>query len=277
MADDAFRAPLVLALAGLCLLDSSDRPVLRPWVLSPILALAALLFFDPRAIQVNAIRYALPVVLAAVLVVGARAMAILEDLGPASAKRDVAGAAIAVFGLLLHLHDARDPIAHEFADAVNTMRRLADAPPVLGPQAASYKALQDHTEPGSTILAMTMRPHLFDFAHNRVTLLDYPGLAGPRPGFPVDGTDADYLKYLRDHGIQYLAISTERPDPYDLGIWRPRLKDIKSRTDVEAWAQAAWAPVFVYVVEAMERLSTQHATVWRDPNLVLVDLTKPRQ
>jgi uncharacterized membrane protein len=276
MVDDAFRAPLVLALGGLCLQDPGERPILRAWVLSPFLALAALLFFDPRTIQVNALRYTLPVVLAAVLVVGARAMTILEELGPGSAKRDVVGAAIAVFGLLLHLHVAREATSREFADAVNTLRKLEDSPPVLGAQSASYRELQFRTDPGSTILSMTMRPYLFDFSYNRVVLLDYPGLAGPRPGFPVDGTDDAYVKYLRDNGIRYLAISNERPDPYDLGIWRPRAKDVKSRTDPESWDQAAWAPVFVGVVEAMERLSAHYTVVFRDPTLALFDLTKPR-
>jgi hypothetical protein len=277
MTDETFRAPFVVILAGLCLEDPSERKTLRAWVLAPLVAVFVLVRAHPRVLAQDEHRYIAPSLLAAVFVVGARAMEILGDLGSLAAKREGVAAATAAIAMVVHLHDARTTTVRELTDAMNTWRKVSTTAPVLGMQSGSYEAAQSHAEPGATILAMTMRPYLLDYARNRIRLLDMPGLAAPKGGFPIDGTDDDYVKYLRDCGIRYLVISADRPDPYDLNIWRPRLKEVAARTDVEAWPQASWAPVMVPIVDTMERLAKAYTEAFADNNLRLIDLTKPRQ
>jgi hypothetical protein len=240
-------------------------------------ALFVLVRAHPRVLTQDEHRYIGPVLLATVFVVSVRAMEILSDLGSVAAKREGVAAATAAIAMVVHLHDARVNSVRELSDAINTWRRVSTTAPVLGLQSGSYEAAQAHAEPGSTILAMTMRPYLLDYTRNRIILLDMPGLAAPRGGFPIDGTDADYVKYLRESGIRYVAISSDRPDPYDLNIWRPRLHEIAARTDVEAWPQASWAPVMVPIVEAMDRLAKTYTEAFADNNVRLIDLTKPRE
>lgn len=274
MTDDTFRTPLVMVLAGLCLVDDGKRRLLRAWVLAPILTAFVLLTFQPRLHADDEARYVAPVLLAAVLVVGARAMEILSDAGSINLKVQGVGAAAAAIGLVVHLHEARATTAQQFTDAINTLRRIWASPPTLGAQSDSYEKMQAHAAPGAAILSMTSHPYLLDFARNRIRLLDIPGLAGPAGGFPVDGTEADMVRYLRGEGIRYLAISSERLDPYDMRIWRSRSRNIPSRTDVEVFPQASWAPVIVSVVDMMDRLSKDYVAAYGDDVVKLVDLTK---
>jgi hypothetical protein len=277
LADQGFLTPLLLVLAALCLGDANPRRPEWALVLGGFVAVGAIFVFEPRTMIENAQRYTLPIWIAMVLIVSARALAALDGSVARLDLRAVTAGVVAVVAFLVHLHGIREAIARQTETAVATLQRIARSPLVFEAdlEAAAYARMQSSVPPGEGILAMTMHAHLFDFGRNPVRILDYPGLTAPAPGMPLGGTDDDYVRYLKAQGIRYLSVSKRRPDPYDLTLWGKRAAEKHDPFDMDRWMQDVWAPIFASVVGEMEHLSQVKRVVYRDPELVLVDLQAP--
>jgi hypothetical protein len=74
---------------------------------------------------------------------------------------------------------------------------------------ADYKRLQEATPAGTTILATLQRNNLLDFHRNQVLINDQPGMIAPPPGWPFGRNGKYFSEYLRNHGVQYVAVMRE--------------------------------------------------------------------
>ena len=89
--------------------------------------------------------------------------------------------------LLTHYETSRTPA--EMAVARATIQRAQQAVP-----------------PGANILEEVQEAYAFDWQRNPILFADYPGMAGPPPGLPLDGTPDALRAYLLAHNIHYLIL-----------------------------------------------------------------------
>ena len=75
----------------------------------------------------------------------------------------------------------------------------------------AYRNLQRALPVGATVLCSLPRNYLLDFARNRVFVNDLPGIYGPGPGWPNEHGGAGMARYLRQNGVEYVAVQLADP------------------------------------------------------------------
>jgi len=84
-----------------------------------------------------------------------------------------------------------------------------------GPQLKDKFALgakiQASIPPGETALAVMEPEFLFDFRRNTIYIADWPGMASPYPGLPLEGTPEQQRQFLVHAGVHYLIESADYP------------------------------------------------------------------
>ena len=114
---------------------------------------------------------------------------------------------------------------------------------------------------------MIEHPHLFDFARNRIDLLDQPGAVSPAPHYrPEDGGDK-LADYLLAQGIRYFAFvyPAKAEYLYSRATWT-RLKTGPARV----WRLAA--VVYLAAFDAVDGIARTRARLYDDGRMAVVDL-----
>ncbi len=109
-------------------------------------------------------------------------------------------------------------------------RRYAEDARLRTPPSASWfdgaqetrrlQALQAAVPPGQRLMARLFVSYALDFRRNPIFLPDFTGMAGFRPGMPLDNDLCRLVEYFERNQIRYLAFDHARmlPDDYDPGV-----------------------------------------------------------
>lgn len=148
-------------------------------------------------------RYVLPFVIATFVVSLVEALdAARTSFDPAERARIVA-LALGLSGIAVGVRfaDSRKFLT----SSVHAVAAGLHGPQRLVPEDVQRRilALQGRTPIGVPILARVWTPFAFDVRRNEILTIDWPGTAGPPPGFPEQ--PAEVAAYLTRHGIRFLA------------------------------------------------------------------------
>jgi len=90
-------------------------------------------------------------------------------------------------------------------------------------------SIQASLPPGATAIALMSNSYIFDFHRNTIYIADFPGMATPPPGLPLDHDPSHLRQFLLDHGVHYII--------YD--------HDIKfNHDDARSFGPFAWDKIF---------------------------------
>src|SRR3981189_2145024 len=82
---------------------------------------------------------------------------------------------------------------------------LLDTPIVSPSVEAEYATMQQAIPTGAPALATADNPFLFDFRAPSISIADYPGAAGPPPGWPSHQDGEALARYLLANHLRYLV------------------------------------------------------------------------
>jgi hypothetical protein len=211
----------------------------------------------------DTVRYLFGFVAATALLVAACS----ERYGPRMA---LAGMAVGV-----HFAAKHDSIRGRLEDQVQSAKRALNETPAdvaaFDAATADYRELQDHVPEGSVLVSAVHQPWRFDFARNEIFTLDVLGGMGPKPGFPVYKGPSALGEYLLANGVRYLAwVDWDLPSEfYNRSHWQQHL----ARTD---YLQSE-ARIQLDAMDTIEKLGSEHRTLFRGHGMTLVDLAAPRE
>ena len=80
----------------------------------------------------------------------------------------------------------------------------------LAGQVGPTRELQRAVPSGEKMLVRLAKPYALNFRRNPIYVVDWPGIASPRPGIPLRGEPEELAAYLRHQGIRYVAYSYVR-------------------------------------------------------------------
>jgi hypothetical protein len=211
---DQFLFPAIAAVAALYLLRNQSR-IPRTLIVAFLAAtaIAAPLFSVSIAGQ-DIIRFTLPTeVLSAIFFL----ITLLVAFRP-SPSRKLAWVALVLFALWAKTlysgarwhHLYRDPSDLVLLTGTPNLTYLNMygimlKPAELAAQTAAIRCAQEAVPPGAPLLENVLTAFGFDWHRNPVFIADFPGMAGPPPGMPIDGTAEDLRLYLLQHNIHYIV------------------------------------------------------------------------
>jgi hypothetical protein len=137
-----------------------------------------------------------------------------------------------------------------------------------------YRQLQAAIPPGQRFLSFLPMAHLLDYHRNPIHVAHLNCGISPPPGMPLRGTAENLAKYLRSHGVNWIATREEfwtpggeSNDPEAIRLWSEATR-----------AQNAWDSRVVFSYYAMARslrsLMKTYDTQRFDGRLVLIDLRR---
>jgi hypothetical protein len=117
--------------------------------------------------------------------------------------------AFAFVSAALAIYVGTNSWTHEYGFIpVNIRAALQNDPIPTAPGSRQEYARIDAALPrDGGVLASVYYDFLIDYKGRQVLLADFPGAAGPRPGWPVNGSGEDLARYLEAHHIRYLVYS----------------------------------------------------------------------
>jgi hypothetical protein len=157
-------------------------------------------------------RYNYPCMLPAVLLaypVFCHRWNVLRRRGAAGGIAKLLPPAFAVVSAALAVYVGTNSWTHEYGFIpVNIRAALENDTIPTAPGAREEYARLDAALPrDGGVLANVYYDFLFDYQGRRVFLADFPGAAGPSPGWPVSGSGEDLARYLEAEHIRYLVYS----------------------------------------------------------------------
>jgi len=271
------RTLLILGLAGLCIRERRYATLRVALVVGALVSWVVLVRTLPGNWNPHTARYLAPCFAAMAFAFAAEAMADVSAVveGPVSFA-SFAPPVLAAIGLLLNLHESRDVIGQMATNGATALHEWREnkVALTLSERKEKYARMQSATAPGEGILVGTIDGYLFDFKRNPIYTVDHLGMQAPPPGFPSDQPVSVATEYLLEHGVRYLVVGAEKPDPIDLHRWGPRyLKGDSS--DPTLWPQADWADFVVPGIKELDTLTGGCKRVYSDGEFVVVDLGAP--
>jgi hypothetical protein len=254
-----------------------------------VLGLTAMLVFLPGSDYRELARYLYPLELALALIVAMRALATFATPGEPGAMAAGFLVLAACSGELYWKRDEAERAYDDgFEQGFNILRGRELLPgggrptlfrrteedvmetPILSLRAEqTYTDLQRAVPAGAPILAMVEEPYRFDFRRNRVTILDLPGVAGPRGGIPVfQGAEA-VAAYFHSLGFRYLTLTDTRSTLalYSLRSWETHASIKTPQTTI--------APRVLDVFGNLSQLTQSRRRVFEADGIVVIDLDQP--
>ena len=136
---------------------------------------------------------------------------------------------------------------------------------------------------GATLLEEIQDAYAFDFARNNVLFADYPGMASPPPGLPLDGTPAQARTYLLAQGVHFLILDrtldrAQYPNVDYAGFRQhpqvhPTWHDVFAHRDIRGYSRMEYQ-VSARTQFLLNALATPPRILYDEDKLVLVDLDR---
>ncbi|MHB8303658.1 MAG: hypothetical protein ACYDC6_12590 [Acidobacteriaceae bacterium] len=133
-----------------------------------------------------------------------------------------------------------------------------------------YRRIEQTIPDRGAALEDVAYPFLFNYKHKEIFLMDWPGAASPRPGWPIGQNSHDLVAYLRKQSVRYVVydyryalwndagacVSLERPQLYSTELY------------VLFWMS-------VLTDHQLDQLRTAYDSIYDDGQIAVVDLTRP--
>lgn len=142
---------------------------------------------------------------------------------------------------------------------------------------------QQRVPPGATLLEEIQDAYAFDFRRNNVLLADYPGMASPPPGLPLDGTPAQVRTYLLAQGVHYLMLDrtldrAQYPNVDYAGFRQypqvhPSWRDVLIHRDMRGYSRMEYQ-VSARTQFLLNALATPQRILYDEDQLVVVNLDR---
>lgn len=133
------------------------------------------------------------------------------------------------------------------------------------------RELQNYTPAGSKILVAVDTPYGFDFARNRIDLVDVPG-ASAIGKWPLHRGPEALRKYLLDLGYSYIIASD-----FDNAMLLYTRKHWTEHQRPEWFFKEVWGKYFLDFMDNVDSLARTQRVVATAANLRLIDLSSPAQ
>jgi hypothetical protein len=274
-------------IAGL-VASKNDTPAFRASYFALLVGFIVMLLLIPISDSKDLVRYAYPLELAFVLVVTLRSLAAFAPPGEPSAMAAGVLVLAACAGELYWKHD-ESQMAYDdmFEQARNLIAgkallpggghspryhldngELLDTPMISMRAEHIYGELQRAVPAGAPIAAMVEEPYRFDFRRNRVSILDLPGVVGPRGGIPVFHGPEAVAKYFLSLGLRYVALVDTHTclALYSLRAWE------QHGISKVVGPQNFIAPIVLDIFSNFERLGQSRRHLFEEGGMVVLDL-----
>jgi hypothetical protein len=135
---------------------------------------------------------------------------------------------------------------------------------------SEYAALDEALPRDGVVLESMRLPFLLNFSTHDILVADYPGAAGPPPGWPLNGSGADLAQYLRANGIRYLAYSYG-----DCGsLPDSNARAVQTDPSVTGWVKTQQRIALLAHLQYAQLAHTQKK-IYDDGSIWVLDLTQP--
>jgi len=195
----------------------------------------------------------------------------------ASVGSDWGRAALVVGALAAHLAIVRDDVLKFLEERITLKEAVrqdkaetAHALDAWGALTGDYIDVQSHIPAGATVAVAVSESFRFDFARNRIYLLDVLGAMGPKPGWPRHRGPEALASYLRSTGIEYVIyVDFNLPGEfYNRAHWQSHLALRNSYL-------TQFALIQLDAEDAIEGLPQVRRAVYEAHGMTVVDLTAP--
>jgi hypothetical protein len=192
----------------------------------------------------------------------------------ASVGSDWGRATLVVTALAAHLAIAHDDVLRYVDDritlreAVKQDQQETTARNTWSALTSDYVDVQSHIPVGATVAVAVSESFRFDFARNRIYLLDLLGAMGPKPGWPLHQGPEALANYLRGAGVDYVVyVNFNLPgELYNRNSWQSALKLTNSYL-------TEFARIQLDAEDAIEGLPKIRRPVYEKHGMTVVDLT----
>jgi hypothetical protein len=160
----------------------------------------------------------------------------------------------------------------EIAQLQQSLQASLSGRQLVNPEIASkFRAAEEALPDGATALDVTNDSFLFtDRDHKRIFLDDWPGAAGPPPGWPLNRGPEAVAAYLQRNSVRYVIYG------YRYGEW----KDMKACQFFPSAAHFSEADNALQILSLLafhqfDQLRALHRTIYDDGNIAVIDLQSP--
>lgn len=132
-----------------------------------------------------------------------------------------------------------------------------------------YRAVEKALPDRGTALEDVGRPYLFNYRDHSIYVMDWPGAAGPTPGWPFGVNSNRLAEYLLRNSVRYVISFRNVPwnEPGTCGTLAHRERFPKELY-VLFWMR-------ILANHQLGLLRTQYQSIYDDGKIVVVDLTRP--
>ena len=191
------------------------------------------------------------------------------------------GVAVAAFTLCIFYYDiaggALAPLSQMATQLVQypcDLRASLSGRKLVSPEIrARYDQIEQAILPNSVALDNTSRTYLLRSGQGRTALIDdWPGAAGPRPGWPYTNNPEDVARYLRANSVRYIVFDYAYADWMDM----ISCQSLVNQTHYSQLDHALERLTFV-AHHQFSQLRTIHRSIYDDGRIAVVDLASPAE
>jgi hypothetical protein len=133
-----------------------------------------------------------------------------------------------------------------------------------------YKAAEESLPIHSRAIENTAYPFLFGYGNQTIFLSDWPGAAGPKPGWPFGSDVAGLVRYLESQNIRYVVYDYQYARWVDMeGCEALEKTNINSQELLALWQMT------VVTHNQFDHLRSRYQSIYDDGKIEVIDLGHP--
>jgi hypothetical protein len=137
---------------------------------------------------------------------------------------------------------------------------------------AEYKAAEESLQPHSKSIENTAYPFLFAHRSRTIFMADWPGAAGPKPGWPFGSDPGNLVHYLKGQSIRYVVYDYHYARWVDMeGCEALEKINVNSQELLALWQMT------VVTHNQFDHLRTRYQSSYDDGKIVVIDLGRPKK
>jgi len=135
---------------------------------------------------------------------------------------------------------------------------------------AEYRATGSAVPENATLLENVAYPFLFRDQTHKIFLLDWPGAAGPAPGWPFGVDAATLAQYLQRSSVQYVAYD------YRFARWFDA-RSCQAMERPQSYSAELYVLLWMSVLahNQLDHLRTHYKSIYDDGKIAVIDLNQP--